>query len=278
MQTVTAPDGTEIAYDQRGSGRPLLLLHGGGGREYWDPIAPRFADDYAVVRPDRRGYGDSERAEDYSLEREVEDVRAVLEAAREVPAVEEADPILVGHSFGGLQALEVARREPVAAIAAYEPAILVDGYSERSNLADQMAARLEAGDQRGAMKLHLREVLHTDDVTDAEFEEWLDAWPHWPEAAAGAERALRMDRVVETYELPETVDLDAPGLVLSGTDGPAHLRDSSRALAEALVDGEFVEYDGVSHMGPAEAPERITESLRAFFEANDCAPRAANSH
>ncbi|WP_248515222.1 alpha/beta fold hydrolase [Salinarchaeum laminariae] len=277
MQTVTSADGTEIAYDLQGTGRPLLLLHGGGGRQYWDPLAPRFVEDYAVVRPDRRGYGDSKLAEAYGLEREIEDVQAVLEAARTDSAVEDDEPILVGHSFGGLQALETARLEPVAAIAAYEPAILVGECSERSDLADQMAARLGMDDQRGAMKLHLREVLHTDDVSDAEFEAWLEGWPHWPEAARGAERTLAMDRVVETYELPETIDLGAPGLVLSGTEGPSHLRDSSRALAEALVDGEFHEYEGVSHMGPAEAPERVTETLWEFFDANGCSPRAAGS-
>lgn len=268
MQTVTSADGTEIAYERQGSGRPLLLLHGGGNHEFWAPIAPAFDDEFAVVRPDRRGYGASDDADDYSLDREVEDVRAVLGAIEDDPAVTDADPILVGHSFGGLEAIATAREEPVAAVAPYEPAILVGEYRETSDLADRMERHLEAGEPREAMKRHLREVLHTDDTDDEAFEAWLDEWPHWPEAAAGARRTYRMDRAVEAFDLPETLDLGAPGLVLTGTEGPQHLRDSSRALEASLTDGDLVEFEGVSHFGPAEAPERVTEAIRSFFDEN----------
>jgi pimeloyl-ACP methyl ester carboxylesterase len=105
MQTVTSTDGTEIAYETRGEGPPLVLLHGDMTHQFWDPVVPRFAEDYTVVTPDRRGRGESGDHEEHSLDREVADARAVAEAAR-AESASGADPVAFGHSFGGLQAIE----------------------------------------------------------------------------------------------------------------------------------------------------------------------------
>lgn len=260
MRTVTSTDGTRIAYERHGSDggeRPLLLLHGGGDRHFWDPIVPRFADDYTVVTPDRRGHGESGDRREYALEREVEDVRAVIEEC-------DGEPILYGHSFGGLQAIEAARVEPVGAVVAYEPAILVGEYRERAEMAARMQARLDAGERREAMKLHLREVLF-DGIEDDAFERWLDEWPAWPDVAADVETTIRMDREIERYRLTDTLNVDAPALVLSGTAGPSHLRESARAVRDALPDGHFVEFEGVGHLGPVEAVDRVTGEVRRFL-------------
>ncbi|WP_340681255.1 alpha/beta fold hydrolase [Natrinema gelatinilyticum] len=131
MQTVVSPDGTRIAYETHGDGLPLILLHGGGTRRYWDPVAPYFDDDYTVVVPDRRGRGESGDRDEYSLDREVEDVCAVVDAVA-------GEPVLFGHSFGGLRALEAARRESVSAVIAYEPAVLVGDYREQADLTARM--------------------------------------------------------------------------------------------------------------------------------------------
>lgn len=258
MQTTIAADGTEIAYERRGDGPPLLLLHGGGTHRFWEPIVPRFTDDYTVVTPDRRGRGDSGDGEEYSLKREIEDVLAVIDAVDDEPA-------LYGHSFGGLQAIEAARRTDVAAVVAYEPAVIVGEYREQADLADVMEARLEDGDPAGAMKAHLREVLHGGEISDDAFEAWLTEWPAWPDAAAHAENAYRMDRAIERYDLPETLDVDAPVLLLTGTDGPSHLRESVRAVDDALPASRIVEFDGASHLGPVAAADRTTEAVRAFL-------------
>jgi len=270
MQTVTAADGTEIAYEIHGTDSadsadvvdggkpPLVLLHGGGTRRYWDPVVPQFADDYTVVVPDRRGRGDSDDHEEYSLGKEVEDTVAVVEAV-------DGEPVLYGHSFGGLRAIETAREVSVAAVVAYEPAVLVGDYREESNLADRMAAKLDAGDSEGAMRLHLREVLHGGDIGDEAFEAWLDEWPAWPEYAGFIESTLRMDRVIEEYRLPTTLDVDAPALLLTGSEGPSHLRDSVRAVDEALPDSRLVEFDGVGHDGPTAAADRVTSTVREFL-------------
>lgn len=276
MQTVTSADGTSIAYEQHGEGQPLILLHGGSTRQYWKPIVPRFTDDYTVVVPDRRGHGESGDAtgqdsastrsdahEDgggYSLEREVEDTRAIIDAV-------DGDPILFGHSFGGLQAIEAARVAPVEQVVAYEPAVLVGEYREQANLVDQMQAQLDQGEHREAMKLHVREVIHGGEIGEDALDRWLAEWPPWPEYARLAEQTLRMNREIEQYRLPDTLDIDVPALMLTGTEGPSHLQDSVRAVHEALPDSRLVEFEGVSHAGPQEEPDRITAEIREFLDA-----------
>ncbi|WP_121822008.1 alpha/beta fold hydrolase [Halostella salina] len=262
MQTVSSADGTRIAYETHGEGPPLLLLHGGGTRRYWDPVVPHFEDDHTVVVPDRRGRGDSGDGDAYSLDLAVADTRAVVDAV-------DGDPVLFGHSFGGLRAIETARVAPVEAVVAYEPAVLVGDYRDEADLVARMEERLDDGDRRGAMRLHLREVLHGGDIGDEAFERWLDEWPAWPGYADFVETTLRMNRVIEAYRLPETLEVDAPALLLTGSEGPAHLRDSVRAVRDAVPDGRLVEFDGLGHNAPASAPERVAETVREFLERVD---------
>lgn len=259
MPTVTSADGTRIAYERYGEGPPLVLLHGDStGKEYWAPVVPRLADDHTVLVPDRRSRGDSGDNDDaYSLDHEIADARAVIDTVEGVPAV-------FGHSFGGLQAIEVACEAPVRAVVAYEPAVLVGEYRERADLAARMQERLDAGDRRGAMKLHVEEVVHGGDADD--LDAWLEEWPVWPGYVKFVEDSVRMNRELEAYELPETIDTGAPALLLTGTDGPSHLRDSVRAVHESLAESRLVEFDGLSHMGPSEDPGRVVAEVRAFLD------------
>lgn len=257
MQTVTSADGTRIAYDRTGRGKPLVFLHGGGTHRYWEPVLPPFADDYEVVRPDRRGRGESGDGDEYAIEREAEDARALVDLV-------DGDPVLVGHSFGGLQAIEAARNADVAGVVAYEPAYLVDDYREEADLAARMQERLDAGDREGAMKRHLDEVIHGGD--DVALDDWLADWPAWPACVDHVENTVRMDRALEGHELPDTLDVDAPALLLSGDEGPPHLRDSVRAVHDAVPHSRFVEFDGAGHLAPAGAPDVVAPELRAFLD------------
>ncbi len=262
MQTVTSADGTRIAYERHGEGPPLVLLHGGSSPQYWKPIIPRFSDDYTVIVPHRRGVGKSGDSDEYSLDRGVEDVCAVIDAV-------DADPVLFGHSFGGLLAVETARTAPVEKLVAYEPAVLVGEYREQADLAARMQARLDEGNQREAMKYYVREVMHGGDIED--LDAWLAEWPPWPDIAALAENIIRINRAIEQYRLPDTLNTNTPGLLMTGTEGPPHLRDGVREVHEVLPNSRLVEFEGIGHEGPSEAPDEVTAEVRAFIEEKETA-------
>lgn len=261
MQSTHATDDVDGQYERRGNGHPLVLLHGGmAPPEYWEPVIPEF-DDFAAIVPQRPGFGTclddpSETSADELLAREVASVRALGDDL-------DNDPILLGHSFGALTAIEAAVEASVAAVVAYEPAVLPEAFRAEADLADRMAPLVETGERREAVKLYVEQVLHPDGIDD--LDAWLAEWPVWPDCVTLAEEVLRMNRAVEGYPIPETLAVDAPALVLAGTDGPAFLRDGARAMHAALPQSRFVEFDGISHSGPAEAPALISAAVESFL-------------
>lgn len=263
MQTTQSTDGIEIGYEQHGSGQPLIFLHGGmAPREYWTPVVPHFGE-YAAVVPQRPGFGTcldepTETSADDVLERETAYVRALVDDVEGVP-------ILFGHSYGALTALEAATDLEVDAVVAYEPAVLPEEFREQANLADRMADLLEEGKRREAVKRYVEQVLHPDGIDD--LEAWLAAWPAWPNCVTLAEEVVRMNYAVERYRLPDRLEVDAPVLVLAGTDGPNFLRESARDVHEALPHSRFVEFDAVGHGGPSEAPELVSAEVETFLDS-----------
>ncbi|ELZ97507.1 hydrolase [Haloferax mediterranei ATCC 33500] len=175
----------------------------------------------------------------------------------------DGDPILLGHSYGALTGIEAATDATVEAVVAYEPAVLPDDFRTQANLADRMAALVEQGERREAVKRYIELVLHPEGIDD--LDAWLAEWPVWPDCVDLVEEVVRMNRAVERYRLPDRLDVDAPVLVLTGTDGPDFLRKSARATHEALPHSRFVEFDGIGHSGPSEAPELISAEVDCFL-------------
>src|SRR5215203_7442570 len=116
--TVTSKDGTPIAYWRSGQGLPLVLVHGTtADHSRWAPVMPAFERHFSMCAIDRRGRGGSGDSDDYAIEREFEDVAAVVDSLGE-PA------FLVGHSYGALCALEATLLTPnVRKLVLYEPPI-----------------------------------------------------------------------------------------------------------------------------------------------------------
>ena len=82
METVTSKDGTSIAFDRIGSGPPVILVSGGSvDRMSNAPLGEQLASDLTVFNYDRRGRGPSGDTAPYAIEREIEDIEGVIEAA-----------------------------------------------------------------------------------------------------------------------------------------------------------------------------------------------------
>ncbi|UPM43710.1 alpha/beta hydrolase [Halocatena salina] len=124
----------------------------------------------------------------------------------------------------------------------------------------------EEDERREAVKRYIEQVLHPGGSDD--LDAWLAAWSVWTECVDLAEEVLRMSRAVEQYRLPDRLDVDAPVLVLTGTDGLDFLRESARAVHTALPHSSFVEFDGISHGGPSEAPKLIAAEVDSFLMTN----------
>jgi pimeloyl-ACP methyl ester carboxylesterase len=158
----TSADGTVIAYDvtgpRSGTGRPVVVVEGalcqrsmGTGKA----LVPLLSEDHAVFAYDRRGRGESgPGASPYAVEREVEDLAAVLEVAG-------PDACVVGASSGAALVLEAARAGvPMHRIALHEAPFIVDGTHEPNDpgLGRRTQELVDAGRRGEAVALFLRTV------------------------------------------------------------------------------------------------------------------------
>ena len=172
----TSADGTEIAYEVSGSGPALVLVDGALCQRSMGPshgLATVLESEFTVHAYDRRGRGESgPGATPYDIQREVEDLVAVLEAAG-------GHPHVFGSSSGAVLTLEAARQgAPINRIAAYEAPFIVDDSRPPNDpdLPRQVQAMVDDGRRGDAVKTFLRTVgvpcpVRRADATDARVEE-----------------------------------------------------------------------------------------------------------
>ena len=136
METVRSRDGTTIALDRSGRGPSLIIVNGAlSDRGAVSDLAPRLAGELTVIAYDRRGRGDSTDTPPYAVEREIEDLAALVEAAG-------GSALVFGHSSGAVLALGAAAAGvPIERLVLYEPPLMVD--DTRPPIPDDYVSRLD---------------------------------------------------------------------------------------------------------------------------------------
>ncbi|WP_101297639.1 alpha/beta fold hydrolase [Halegenticoccus soli] len=265
METITSADGTPIAFERTGSGPPLVLVHGSAGdHTRWElsEVRSAFAEHFTVYAVDRRGRGESGDAAEYELEREFEDVAAVVGSID--------DPVvLLGHSYGALCCLEAAlRTDNLRKLVLYEPPLPVGDhelYSE--DVLAELAALLDDGENERALVLFLREVA---EIPPAEIDVLRSA-PNWPDRVAAARTLPRETRAPAEYEFDAArfADLVTPTLLLSGGESPKWFREATDAVNDALPNSRITILDGQQHVAMNTAPDLFIDEVLTFVrEAN----------
>ena len=144
METVRSSDGTTIAFDRLGEGPPVVLVCGGSVDRMADAaIAQELASDFTVLNYDRRGRGNSGDTPPYAIEREVEDIEAVIDAAG-------GSAHLWGSSSGAVLALiAAASGASVTKLALWEPPFILDENARPPADQVEQYERMIAEDRRG---------------------------------------------------------------------------------------------------------------------------------
>ena len=254
IRYVASPDGTRIAYRASGSGEPVLFVHGAStsGAD-WVFVRRLLRDRFTVVTMDRRGRGDSgDGALDYSIEREAEDVLAVLDAV----GAEQ----LVGHSYGGLCSILAAQRTTsLRRLVLYEPPIAVRE--------DRVVGleELVANDKDAAVEAFLRSAGIPSDQLDA-----IRSTPAWPVLLDAVPALPRELRACAEWRNPQR-PIKVPTLFLLGgdTDNPAYL-DGLDELQATFPEARRELIPGQRHAGHVFAAEIFTDLIASF-----CAPEPA---
>ncbi len=249
METVTSKDGSRIAYDRFGSGPAVILVAGAlGYRKFkkMEELAKLLAERCTVINYDRRGRGDSTEVKPFAVEREIEDIQALIEA-------EGGSASLWGWSSGGALALRAAGAGiGVERLSVYEVPFMVDPAAKRPtpDYGERLDQLVAAGDRSGAVKHFMRNSVGVP----APFVALMRLMPMWKGLKATA-HTLPYDWAAlgkhTMYGAPlsneEWASVEMPTLVVTGAKSPAVLQQGSRALAEVLPNAELRELDGVSH-------------------------------
>lgn len=249
MRTCTSKDGTRLAYEVYGSGPPLVYVTGAiCHRSFWPIVqdAKAFGQAFAVYNYDRRGRGDSTDTAPYAVEREVEDVEAVIDAAGGTAR-------LYGHSSGAALALEAALRlgDKVDRVVLYDPAH-AHGEAERAPYAD-LSRRVLGLLQEGKNGQAIRHFLGGIGMPEV-FAHLLRFMPGWRTMSALAP-TLAYD-IALTQDLPPLdrgAQISVPVHVVAGARSPAGVRGVARQLAQAIPTATFAELPGQDHMASAKA-------------------------
>ncbi|MFC6716757.1 alpha/beta fold hydrolase [Natrialbaceae archaeon GCM10025810] len=261
LETVTAPDGTEIAYERTGSGPPLVLVHcATADHRVWElsDVRATLAEDATVYAIDRRGRGGSGDAEAYEPEREFEDVAAVVESIDE--------PVtLLGHSAGGFYALEAAMRtDNLNALVLYEPAMPINGYGVGSEAArTEMLSLLEAGETEQAYVVFIEKIAEwTPEEVDA-----IRSAPMWQEYVDGFPTLIPKYAKIPDYDYDPArfAELTTPTLLLAGSESGQWGKETTEALDDALPNSRVVTFDGHGHAAMLTAPDRFIDEIRTFI-------------
>ena len=264
-QTVKSDDGTTIAFETIGTGPPVILVASAlSDRSDARKLATLLAPHFTVVNYDRRGRGASGDTAPYAVEREVEDIAALVREAG-------GSAFLFGSSSGAALALEaVARGVAVEKLALFEPPFVVDVNDPRppADFATNVD-RLIAADRRAeAVTYFMTKGIGMPAV----FVWMMRLMPRtWANLKAMAptipyDIAVMGDtREGKPLPLDRWTSVTAPTLVMDGGKSPPHMRHAAAALVEVIPGAQHRTVDGVSHGAVVMAPKRLAPALREFF-------------
>lgn len=262
VETITAPDGTQIATYTRGSGLPLVVVQGTGGAkpDVW-PAFSMLAERFRVTTMDRRGRGASGDANMYDPAREYEDVAAVVDYVADATG----EPVnLLGHSFGGLLALEAALlTDSIGKLVLYEPALGTFGYLDpEDGYVNRLQALLDGGDVEGVVLTHYRTV----GLTDEEIEQ-MKSTPVWQERLDTARTIPREIRAFYNYifNASRFENLTVPTMFLLGSNSPDFMKAATEAGNAALPDSRICVLKGQEHVAMYAAPALFVQEVEAFL-------------
>jgi 3-oxoadipate enol-lactonase len=257
--------GADIAYDEAGSGHPLLLVHAGiADRRMWDPVWNALTARFRVIRPDLRGFGGSIAATEPFTN--WHDLARLLRALDAVPAH------VIGVSMGGGASLDLALAEPykVSRLVLVAPGLA--GW----DWADQLKTDWEAEEAAWQRR-------DLDEVAWANVRTWIDgrvrgglAPPALRQAVFDMYRpALELQAVegavdgdpLEPRAAERLAEVSAPTLVIVGELDQPDMMEIGEHLTRAIPHARLVRMPGVSHLPPMEAPETFVQIVTEFLES-----------
>ncbi len=253
---VPSKDGTSIAVECTGAGPRLVMVHGGiGDRTRWTPIFPLLSSRFTVCAMDRRGHGASGDSPDYTLQKEAEDVAAVVNSRP-------GTIFVLGHSYGGVAALEATfLTDRISKLVLYEPPV-----QDRADLTvpARMERMIQDGEREQALVTFFREVVMLSPSEVAA----MRSRRSWPGFVATVESQIRQMRALASYrfDAKRMSTVRVPTLLLTGSETASpQMKQAISSLLGSLANPTVVVLEGQQHNAMDTAREKLADVLMNFL-------------
>jgi pimeloyl-ACP methyl ester carboxylesterase len=263
MNTVTSKDGTTIAFDRRGEGPAVILVGGAIQHRAIDSNTARLAEllapKFTVYHYDRRGRGDSGDTAPYAVEREVEDIDALIRDAGGSAA-------LFGMSSGAVLILEAADRGlAITKLALYEPPFMVDDSRPPlpEDYRERLTRMLAEGRRGDAVELFMTEAVGVPADAVAS----MRGAPFWSGLESVAHTLPYDDAIMgdttSGAPLPagRWATVTIPTLVIDGGESPAWARNAVQAIVDVLPRGQRHTLEGQTHQVDSDVLAPVVEDF-----------------
>jgi pimeloyl-ACP methyl ester carboxylesterase len=268
MEKIRSKDGTTIAFDRLGEGPALIVVNGALATRAdvlsttEGPDNANLARHFTVFAYDRRGRGDSGDTPPYAVEREVEDIDALITEAG-------GSAFVLGHSSGAVLALEAARLLPgkITKLALYEPPFIID--DSRPPLPHDYVARLKELTSSGRRGEAVAYFMTSAVGAPAEEVNRMRSAPMWPGLEAVAHTIAYDGQVMgdtmwgNPSSIQRWASVTTPTLVMDGGASPAHMHYAAEALVGILPHAQHRRFPGQGH---GAANEVLVPALVEFFK------------
>jgi pimeloyl-ACP methyl ester carboxylesterase len=252
---VTSRDGTSIAFEQTGSGPAVVLVDAAGGFRGFGPmpdVARHLASDFTAIVYDRRGRGASGDTEPFAVEREVDDLAALIDTAG-------GRAFVYGFSSGAVLGLHAAAAGlPIPKLALLEPALsFEDPAPDEPDLGAEVAQLVAEGRRDEAVEHFNRSI-----GVPGEYLVGMRDAPFWPALEALAHTLVYDTKITSSMTAERLATVGTPTLVLNSEATDERLESWGRDVAARLPNGTHRSLPGEWH---GVAPDVLAPALREFF-------------
>jgi pimeloyl-ACP methyl ester carboxylesterase len=251
---VRSADNTTIAYERTGTGPALILVDAALGFRGFGPmgeLAGLLAGDFTAVTYDRRGRGESTDTPPYTVDREVDDLAALIEQVG-------GSAFVYGFSSGAVLALHAAARGlSIPKLALLEPPIPLEDQPEEGDLGAEVAEMVAAGRRGDAVEHFNRSIGVPEEMVAG-----LRDAPFWPGLEAAAHTLVYDTTITGSINKEMMSSIDTPTLVVGSEASDDYLSSSARTVADTLPNGRFQALKGEWHGVPL---EDLAPVLTEFF-------------
>ncbi len=266
QKTVTSKDGTSIAFEQTGTGPVVILVEPAlSDRSGSAKLAKHLAGKFTVVSYDRRGRGKSTDTQPYAIEREVEDIEALIDATG-------GSAYLFGSSSGSVLALEAANKlsSKVKQLFMYEPPFIIDDSRPPmpDDFINEVSALVSANRRNDAVRLFFTKAMGIPGFAVTLMRILMPGWSKMAGVAHTIPYDLTLLAGTQTGNaLPSSrwAGTIAPTMVMVGSKSEAFFHNGAKALIGLLPNAQYRSLEGRDHSAVVMASKAIADEVEQFF-------------